>query len=295
VQWVFGVISGVERIYHVSVDEDGNNRLWEAFIPDRLDNGCPITWAVESRGYFGPTSQASKIPGSDCRYQFSDVALSGIAQDLNLGVFFAGGLRGEYKPILAKKISVSGGSLAYDRPIVATTSIFEFKPEERVNRTQDANQQPTDNETGSCPVESPNLEGIDNSFQVLVVGQGPATIRWIRSFALTVPEVITGEPQACIDEIPYNTVRFDGAAQHGDNILQVTEELAVRDIQHFESVKTAVVSEQGVSAVGVGMAESIISQAAADRVANIIAVRMAETEVALTLPPVLSLGEGFNE
>jgi hypothetical protein len=144
-------------------------------------------------------------------------------------------------------------------------------------------------------VESPNLEGIDNSFQVLVVGQGPATIRWIRSFALTVPEVITGEPQACIDEIPYNTVRFDGAAQHGDNILQVTEELAVRDIQHFESVKTAVVSEQGVSAVGVGMAESIISQAAADRVANIIAVRMAETEVALTLPPVLSLGEGFNE
>jgi hypothetical protein len=90
-------------------------------------------------------------------------------------------------------------------------------------------------------------------------------------------------------------VRFDGAAQHGDNILQVTEELAVRDIQHFESVKTAVVSEQGVSAVGVGMAESIISQAAADRVANIIAVRMAETEVALTLPPVLSLGEGFNE
>jgi hypothetical protein len=43
------------------------------------------------------------------------------------------------------------------------------------------------------------------------------------------------------------------------------------------------------------MAESIISQAAADRVANIIAVRMAETEVALTLPPVLSLGEGFNE
>jgi hypothetical protein len=295
VQWVSGVISGVERIYHVSVDEDGNNRLWEAFTPDRLDNGCPITWAVESRGYFGPTSQAGKIPGTNCRYQFSDVALSGISQDLNLGVFYAGGLRGEYKPVLAKKISVSSGSLAFDRPLIATTAIFEFKPQERVNRTQDANQQPTDIETGSCPVESPDLEGIDNSFQVLVVGQGPATIRWIRSFALSVPEVITGEPQACIDEVPYNTVRFDGAGVHGDNILQVTEELAARNIQHFDAVKTAVVSSQGVSAVGVGVAESIISQAAADRVANIIATRMAETEVALTLPPVLSLGEGFDE
>jgi hypothetical protein len=77
------------------VDEDGNNRLWEAFIPDRLDNGCPITWAVETRGTFGPTSQAGKIPGSNCRFQWADIALSGIAEDLNLGVFFAGSTRGE--------------------------------------------------------------------------------------------------------------------------------------------------------------------------------------------------------
>src|SRR6185436_7846117 len=154
VQWVSGVISGVDRIYHVSVDEDGNNRLWEAFIPDRLDNGCPITWAMESRGHFGPTSHASKIPGTNCRYQYSDVAISGISQDLNLGVFFAGGLRGEYKPILAKKISVAGGSLAFDRTILATTNIFAFKPQDRLNRTQDANQMSPDNQIGSCPVES---------------------------------------------------------------------------------------------------------------------------------------------
>lgn len=293
VQWVGGVVSGVERLYHVSVDEDGNNRLWEAFIPDRLDNGCPITWSLETRGYFGATSQAGKVPGADCRFQWADIALSGVAQDLNLGVFVAGGLRGEYKAILAKRISVTQGSLATDRPIIATTDIFDFKPQERVARTQDANQQDTNNETGSCPVESPNLEGIDNSFQLLVVGQGPATIRWIRSFALTVPEIVSGEPQACIDEQPFNCVRFDGAGQHEDNAVLAAEELSVRDISHFVSVKTATVSEDGVSAIGIGTAESVISQAAADRVASIIATRMAEVEVAAALPTIVSLGEGF--
>jgi hypothetical protein len=208
-------------------------------------------------------------------------------------VFFAGSLRGEYKPILAKKIAVSKGSLGFDRPLIATSNIFEFKPEERLQRTQDANQVPTDNETGSCPVESPNLEGIDNSFQVLVVGQGPATVRWMRSFALSVPEPMTGEPNACVDEIPFNTVRFDGAGVNDPSLIVATEELAVRNIQHFTSVKTVTVTDQGISAIGIGTAESIISQAAADRVANIIATKQAEVEIGFVLPHILSLGEGF--
>jgi hypothetical protein len=293
VQWVGGVIAGTEKMYHVSVDEDGNNRLWEAFIPDRLDNGCPITWAFESRGYFGATSQAQKVPGSDCRFQWADIALSGVAEDLNLGVFVAGGLRGEYKAILAKKISVSKGSLSNARPLVATTAIYEWKPQERLTRTQDANQQSTSNETGSCPTESPNLEGIDNSFQLLVVGQGPATVRWVRSWALSTPEDFSGSPDACQDEKPFNCVRFDGAGEHNSSDIVASEELAVKDISHFVSAKTVTVTDQGVSAIGIGTAESVISQAAADRVANIIATRMAEVEVSAALPPILSLGEGF--
>lgn len=295
VQWWSGVVSGISRIYHVSVDEDGQNRLWEAFIPDRLDNGCPITWAVETRGLFGQTSQAGKIPGSDCRFQWADVALSGISEDLNLGVFFAGSLRGEYKAILAKKIQSTKGSLGIDRPIVATSTLFEFKPEERLERTQDANQINTDNETGSCPVESDNLEGIDNSFQLLVVGHGPATIRWMRSFALTVPEKMSGEPKACEDEVPFNTVRFDGAGVHDSDVIVATDELASKDLTYFTSVKTEIVTYQNVSAIGAGFAQSIISQAAADRVATIIATKQAALEIGFALPPVISLGEGFDD
>lgn len=294
VQWVHGIIAGAERIYHVSADEDGENRLWEAFTPDRLDNECPITWFMESRGHFGATSGQKKVPGSDVRYQWSDVALSGISQDLDLGVFYAGSLRGGYKSILAKRISASMGSLAYNRELTARSKLFAFLPEERLSRTQDANQQSTDIETGSCPVESPNNEGIDESFQLLIVGHGPATIRWIRSFGLTVSEDVSGDNQACIDEVPFNSVRFDGAAQHDENDALNVVELGDRPISYFTSVKTAIVNQGGFSAVGAGVSQSIISQSAADRVASVVATKQAEAELRSVLPPILSIGEGFE-
>lgn len=290
VQWVQGVIAGVERAYHVSFDEDGENRLWETFIPDRLDNGCPITWYVETRGYFGPSSGVQKIAGQLCRMQWAEIALSGIQEDLNLGVFFAGSLRGGYKNILAKKISVEKGSLDYRLPITATTKLFAYKPQERVERTQDANQQSTTLNTGTCGVESLDLEGIDDSFQLLVIGQGPATIRWIRAWGLVVSETLKGDPDACIDETPFNAVRFDGPGAHSDNLAVTSAELAARDFQHFTSVQTRTVTQDNFQAVGVGTAESVISQSAADRVAGIIAVKQAEAELRFLVPPVLSVG-----
>ena len=293
VQWVSGVIAGIERIYHVSADEDGENRLWEAFTPDRLDNGCPITWAFESRGYFGASSGVRKLPGQLSRFQFADVALSAIQEDLNLGIFVAGSLRGGYKNILAKKISVEKGSLDYRIELTATTQIFAFKPQERVERTQDSNQQSTTLDTGTCSVESDNNEGIEDSFQLLVVGQGPATVRWVKTFALTVPERWAGDPDACKDETPFNDIRFDGPGARSEQLDVASAELAARALQHYTSVQTRTVTSQNFQAVGIGESESIISQSAADRVAGIIAVKQAEAELRTVVPPVLSLGEGL--
>jgi len=293
VEWVFGEIAGTERIFHVSADEDGNNRLWEAFIPDRLDNGCPITWAFETRGYFGQTTQARKIPGSRCRMAWADVALAGIAEDLDLGIFYAPGVRGAYIPILNKKISVERGSLSYTETITATSSLFAFKPQSRVERTQDANQQSVSLESGSCGIEKDDLENIDESFQLLVVGHGPATVRWIRPFAFSVSEDFSGDPDACVDEIPFNTIRFDGAGVKQPDLEQATLELSARPLAHFTANKTSLVTQDGLTAIGVGFAESIVSQNAADRVANIISVKQAENELKRDLPPILSVGEGF--
>ena len=295
VEWISGTIAGAERIYHVSADVDGNNRLWESFNPNRLDGGCPIMWALETRGYFGQTAAIqAKPPGTQCRMAWADVALAAISEDLDLGIFFAGGVRGSYKPILAKRISVERGSLSHAEEITATTQLFAFKPQSRFARTEDANQQSTATESGSCGIERKDLEAIDDSFQLLIVGHGPATIRWVRPFAFLVSEDLSGEPNACENEVPYNTIRYDGVGVESTDISAATLELSIKQLAEFTSSQTAAISQSGVTAIGIGSSESIVSQQAADRVAECIATRRAEQELSAVIPPTLSAGDNFT-
>lgn len=295
VEWTSGTVADVQRIYHCSKDTDGHNRIWEAFQPNRLDNGCPITWALESRGYFGLTApNPSKGPGQRARFTWADVSLAGIAQDLDLGVFYAGGSRGAYRQVMAKKFSIAEGNLSFDRELTIDSQIFAFKPQSRVPRTEDASQQSPDNSLGACGVERPENEGIDESFQLLVVGHGPATVRWMRAFAQTVSEDFQGSSKACEDETGVNAVRFDGAGVSATSEEEATEALSAVGMQLYISVQTVSVSQKGFTEVGVGMAESIVSQRAADRVANIIATKQAEAALAAVVPPVVSLGLGLS-
>lgn len=294
VEWVFGHIAGQERCYHVSFDEDGQNRLWECFRPERLDNGCPIMWATFTRSYYGATGQAKKVPGSDCNFQFADISLVGIEEDLDMGVFYAGGSRGAFKPILNKRITVERGSISYDQEITATTQLFGFKPQSRVERTEDARLQPTEGvDTGSCPPEQNQLENIDESFQLLIVFHGPAAIRDIRTFALQEPEDYSGEPEACENQRRYNAVRFDGPGVTASSLADAIQTLADYPLRRFTSNKTVALTDSGFTAVGVGFSESIVTQDAADRVAEIIATKSAEAELASVIPPTLSLGTGL--
>lgn len=291
VEWIHGVIVGSERIYHVSVDTDGENRLWESFRPEKLDNGCPIAWMLETRGYFGLTSPSKKPPGFTCRYGWADVALTAVAEDLDLGVFVAPGVRGQYQQILGKRISVRKGSLSFDRQLNATSKIFAYKSQGRTERTQDFSQMSPNDASGSCPTESTDNDDKDESFQVLVAGHGPVSIRWIRSFATEVQdEDFSGDPKACENEEAFNIVRFDGAGVFNEDLDVAEAEIAARTIQNHSSTKTATVSQEGISATGVGSSESIVAQQAADRVAEIIATKQADLEVVLALPKFLSLG-----
>jgi hypothetical protein len=72
------------------------------------------------------------------------------------------------------------------------------------------------------------------------------------------------------------------------------EDLEAVPVQKFEANNTTVVEQSGFAAVGVGAAESIISQRAADRVAQVIATRQAESELAGVLPPTISVGLGLE-
>lgn len=293
VEWIFGQIAGAERIYHVSADEDCENRLWEAFRPERLDNGTPIMWAVEPRAYFGTIFQ-NKTPGRNSRLRWADIALVCIEQDLELGVFYAGGLRGAYKHILAKLISVSEGSVCTDcAPICNDTVMCGWKGQVRIARTEDVAQMPLDNETGTCAIESEHNEDIDDAFQLLIVGHGPAGIRFIRAFSLLEQEDPNGEPKACIDETPHQAIRFDGAGAENQNCAVMQAELAAKFISWYSAVKTVSLTSSGITATGIGVSESIISQAAADRVAARIAEKSAEKQIECVATPILSIGEGI--
>ena len=289
--WNFGTIVGTERIFYTSTDADGVNRLWEAFTPDRLDNGCPITWAFETRGYFGQTTQAQKAPGSRCRMAWADVALVGLTEDADLGVFYAPGVRGSYRQIMRKKLTVQQGSIITGQDITETTQIFAYKAQSRVERTEDANQQSTENESGSCGIERNDLDNIDESFQLLVVVHGPGGVRWIRPWAFSVSEDVSGDGKACQDEDPFKLLRFDGNGVQNPNLTEAQAELSLLALSRYTSNRTVVVDQGGLSAVGVGFAESIVDQQAADRVADIIATKMAEAELRAVLPPITSVGE----
>lgn len=295
VEWAYGVIAGAERIYHVSFDADRENRLWECFIPDRLDNGCPIMWAAFTRGYFGLTGQSKKAPGMPCQFMFADVALAGLDEDLDIGAFLAPGDRGSFKQIMSKRVTAEQGSLVFNREVTATTQVFAYKAQSRILRTEDFRQQEPTEESGSCPVESEANDGVEESFQMLIVGHGPATIRWIRPFALADPEQFSGEPKACENEPPFNIVRFDGEAAHNEDVSVAALELEQRAVANYRANKTVSMTVDSITAVGVGFSESIIAQQAADRVAEIIATRQAETEIGVALPSILSIGKGFDE
>lgn len=294
VEWATGTVASADRIYHVSVDYDGKNRLWESFLTDRLDNKCPITWALFTRGYFGASAAIQeKGPGVRCRLAWVDIALSGIEEDLNLGVFYAGGTRGSFRRMLTRLLAISKGSLAFDQQLSATSRVFAFKAQSRTIRTEDANQQTPNDEKGSCHAETDEIDNIDRSFQLLIVGHGPATIRWIRPFAFLVPEDLSGDAVACEDEPPYNAVRFDGVGTDDTTFAGVAAELAVAPMDFFTAIDTQIVYQGGMQMTGVGMAESIVSQDAANRVAKIIATKMAENDLTQALPKYLSVGLGL--
>ena len=290
VQWLTGVVAGAERCYHLSKDADGSNRLWRCFNPNRLDNGCPITWASELRGYFGAASGVQKPAGAKARFRYAKLQFTGIDESLDVGVYFAGGLRGAYKQILSNTIHVQRGSLQSGTPVSGSTKMFGFKSQTREITTVDVNDAEVEG-SDSCPVESQDAENIDSSFQILVVGHGPATLKEIRVFADPKSDSETGDPAtACGEESGFKAVRFDGVASQAETLPEAVAELTNK-VTTYISNKTAVISVNGFSAVGVGYAESFVSQAAADRVAAKIAARNAENEVMSLLPKTLSAGD----
>lgn len=290
VSWISDDINGVSRCLYFSVDYDGKNRLWEAFTPDRLDDGCAITWFVELRA----ANFGSPLKTKEFRY--SQLFASELAGAVDFAVFWAGPARGKYKRIFTKRINATRGVWRSDQRYTMEDKIFALKKQSRELRTQDGRAIIAEETLSSCGVEDPAEEFRDEAFQLLVVGSGPGAIRGYVSYAeppTNTDDSGGGFPQQA-DETEENFVRFDGGASEHHEFREAFEQLFA-EFPVFTSVRSETVTQNGFTEVAIGSAQSVISQQDADKVASQIARRLASKRLEDSMPKIVSMGDAANE
>lgn len=276
VEWAVGSVQKVERAFYGSTDYDGINRVWEAFLPERKDEGCPITWTLETRGYF------SKTPLQDKEFRYADIFLTELQGDFDVAVFWAGASRGAYKRVMTKRIKATEGGMRFDHELSFDEDVFSFKKQSRRVRTADARTLP-DSTDSSCGVEYFRRETLDDAFQLFIVGSGPGAVRGIRMFFDPINDDLSGKCEG--DEAEENAVRFDGASAEGtlDDVYEALD----APLDKFEANKSVADSVKGIFSVQVGEGRSVISQQDADKIADCVARAKIAHELERDVPPVL--------
>jgi hypothetical protein len=265
VQWVTLKVDGEERVFFGSHDYDGCNRIWEAFRPDRTDNGSPITCFVQLRDHDFSNSGASARDLK--RFHFAQVFASEILGDTGLMVAVAGS-KGGWTKICTKDIVATPGGIFHDMLYDVNTCMYGHKPQTRTIYTQadvpvDACQQ--------AGVESPIPNSLDRAFSLLLVWSGQLGVAGVQLFASIEPERIAGK---CEDnEVGERSLSQLGCAAMGRIALGCP-------FEKFVSTQSASFTcpRTGTIFTAVADAESVISQVVADRMALALAKLRAEQE-----------------
>lgn len=177
VEWTSGVVDGFERCFFISADTDGFTRVWEAFIPDRKDNGCDITCAVQFRHEQFNSPQTLK------RFQFAQVQLAQLAGNVSLKVSVAGS-RGWFEPLLTHEIVATYERVFYEQTYGDGTTFPKLPSSRKQSRTFKTPEwvEPTD--CNKCGVEGQRPVNFDYGFDVSVAWSGRAAISMLRLLAL---------------------------------------------------------------------------------------------------------------
>jgi hypothetical protein len=196
VEWSGGVINGVRRVFHVSKDFDGKNRLWEAFIPSREDNGQPITCYVETKSHANFHEEAQ---GLDIKtFRFAELEFTEISGTLDIKVYWAG-LRGNYKQLTTFRFVSPDDSINNSRTFNLDSNLFSYRPQSRTVRTTEVlDDSKTD---GQCGIESDIPARHDRAFSLLIVWSGKAALRSYRVFARKYDESGVGARGGEVEEI----------------------------------------------------------------------------------------------
>lgn len=258
--WISGVVAGQSRIFHVSVDRDGENRLWEAFQPERTDNGCPITCTLETRCY----SAGAKVLK---RARYADVGISELRGVVDWRVKAAAGIRGPYVDVCSKRVTAEEGALVAGVEFQMDDDLFAFKKQSRTLRTEDLRRL-TDSDYSGCPVESNRNDDVDFSFQLCIMWNGQGAVRFVRFFAEQENEKLEGFCETDEDPDEVRVSAFDGSGLVADSIEDAVDRLSAGIPGVYTGVATAQESYRNTSVSAIATAYSSISQATADKQAE---------------------------
>lgn len=187
VDWVSGRFGGTPRIFHISYDSDERFRLWESFVPDRLDNGNPIECFVESKTHIAFSDRAGGLDRKT--FSYAEVTFTDLQGEVDAEVYWAG-TKGKYKLIGQYHLEAPVEKLTVGTELDADSTLSSYRPQTRTVRT------PTIREDVACSslgIESKLGDRIDVGFSLLVRWTGRAALKSYRIFADPFEEQSVGD------------------------------------------------------------------------------------------------------
>lgn len=270
VQWATTTVFSRQRIFFVSTDADGTNRLWEAFQASQLDNDCPITWGFETRAYTGGTL-------ADKGMRYAKIGLAELKGTVDVQCFWAGAYRGSYIPFLNKRIVATEGSVDAELELAeGEPTIFELRTQSRDVLSEDVGASDTPD-----TAESDDLQGVDNGFTLCFQCNGVGAVRSVRIFMQPRTDTPRGE---CEDgEEETRAVRFDGLSAKGDDLPDILSDLSAAPTEYFATVSVSG-GYGGYNTAAAGNASSSISLATAQKQALAVARMRLDHDLSVNAP-----------
>lgn len=183
IEWCRGLVNGSERVFFGSIDYDGNNRIWEAMLPERTDNGCAITCYLQTREHAAGNLDLKA-------YDWSKFFLSQIYGEVDLDVYVAS-TKGGFQKQKTYHIVANKGQIFSD---VEYSEVGPLMIGNRVqSRTIRTPANPEDSECNACGVESNTQVLNDYAFSHLLVWSGQMGVRAYQCHYREVPERNDGD------------------------------------------------------------------------------------------------------
>lgn len=191
VEWTRGVVGGRERVFFVSRDYDGVNRVWEAFIADHQDNGCAITCFVRTKQHMFPGASPTLYRK---RFETARLFLSNLWGNVSLK-WWVLPQNGAPMQIGTKEIVATSGQVYDDQSYGGSNSGFdnEFRANRPQTRTVWSENDPEDTDScTTCGIEKEDSGPLDWAFGLMVVWSGDMSVDGYQLFARADDERISG-------------------------------------------------------------------------------------------------------